>query len=343
MCFQVRLVQQLEAIIRTAAEVLETGMILVLVAVNAGLAWLFLPPALGSALGAIVALRLARGRYGVRLRFAPGLVRALLVESLPIAPALLLSVLYRKLDSLTLAAMRPSREVGLYGSAAQPIEYYFLTTALFINVLFPLLSRAYGRAEQQKFLELYRRGAEALVAFTVILPVPLLFSAGPLVRQVYGPGYSRAAVPMVLLSVAMVFLVIAVWQSLALLIGGYQKVTLHYNLAAVVVAPMLCVGLIARFGIVGAGCAAVGTGVFVVAASAHAVRRHLGIRLDVRGLSRVLAAAAVALAATGLVAWLHARQVLPAPWPLLATVTLVAYVGALLGLRVPRTLREVLA
>lgn len=341
--FQVRLVQQVEAFIRTGAELLETAAILVLVAVNADLVWLFVPPVVGSALGALVAFRLARGRFGVRIRFSRALVRMLMRESLPIAPALLLSVLYRKLDSLSLAAMRPSRDVGLYGSAAQPIEYYFLTTALFINVMFPLLSRAYGDQERQRFLNLYRRGAEALIAVTVIVPVLLLFAARPLVRQVYGPGYAQAAVPLLLLSVAMVFLVLAVWQSLVLLIGGYQRATLHYNALTLLVAPVLCVGLIAQFGIVGAGCAAVGIAVFVVAASAWAVRRHLGIRLEVRGVVRVLAAAAASVAITGAVTVLPESQGLVAPWPLLMIVALVAYVAALFVLRVPRTLREVLA
>lgn len=341
-CFQVRLVQQVEAFVRTGAEVLETASILALVAVNAGVAWLCLPPAVGSALGAVVAYRLARG-YGLQARFSRGLVRTLMRESLPIAPALLLAVLYRKLDSLTLAVMRPSREVGLYGSAAQPVEYYFLTTALFINVMFPLLSRAYGQQERARFLDLYRRGGEALLAVTAIVPVVLVFAAGPMVRQVYGPGYARAAVPLVLLSVAMVFLVLAVWQSLALLVGGCQRVTLHYNALALVVAPVLCVGLISRFGLVGAGCAAVGIAVLVTAASAYCVRRHLGIGLEARGLSRVLTAAAVPLVISGTVTWLHASKGMFAPWPLVMILALVTYVAALFVLRVPHALREVLA
>lgn len=337
-CFQVRLVQQVEALIRTGTEALETAAILVLVALNAGLVWLFVPPVAGTALGAALAFAVARGRYAVRPRFAPARAGGLLREALPIAPALLISMLYRKLDGLSLAVFRPSREVGLYGSAAQPVEYYFLTTALFMNVMFPLLSRAYGHGEQATFRRLYRRGAEVLVAVTLIVPVALLFTAGGLVRQVYGADYAGAATPLLLLSVAMVLLVVAVWQSLALLVAGHQRVTVSYNAAALLVAAVLCVLLVRDLGLLGAGLTAVGTAAFVAAASALTVRRRLGVWPDARGLARVLAAGGVTCAVTGVLA-----AAVTLPWSVLAAVAIAVYGVALFGLRVPGAFREVLA
>jgi O-antigen/teichoic acid export membrane protein len=342
-CFQVRLVQQLEALLRTGAEVLETAAILALIAAHAGLAWLFVPPAAGSALGALVAYVLARHRFGARPAFAGRHVRMLMREALPVAPALLIGVLYRKLDGLSLAALRPSRDVGLYGSVAQPVEYYFLTTALFINVVFPLLSRAYGREDRVRFRDLYRRGAEILVIATLVVPVALPFVAQPLIRQVYGGEYTGAAAALELLSVAMVLSVVAVWQAMVLLVSGHQRVTLRYNVTALLVTLVLCVALVGRFGLVGAGVAAVGTAAFVVVVSTVAVRRYLDVRLDAGRLARVVAAGAATVAATGALAWAHGRHLLAVPWPLLLTVALVGYVLAMLAVRAHRGLRGVFA
>ncbi len=342
-CFQVRLVQQLEALLRTGAELLETAAILALVATHAALVWLFVPPAAGSALGALVAYALARGRYAARPVFAGRRVGMLMREALPVAPALLVSVLYRKLDGLSLAALRSPREVGLYGSVAQPVEYYFLTTALFINVVFPLLSRAYGREDRAWFRDLYRRGTEILVIGTLVVPVALPFVARPLIRQVYGGKYTEAAPALELLSVAMVLSVVAVWQAMVLLVTGHQRVTLRYNLTALLVTLVLCVALVGRFGLIGAGVAAVGTAVFVVLMSTVAVRRYLDVRLDTARLARVGAAGAVALAATGALSWAHGRHLLVVPWPLLLTAALAGYVLALLSMRAHRGLREVFA
>jgi O-antigen/teichoic acid export membrane protein len=320
--FQVRLVQQWEAILRTGAEVIETAAILVLVGRHASLAMLFVPPAVMTALAAVAGVLVVRHRYGRRLRFARERVKGLLIQALPIAPALLIGVLYHKLDSITLAALRPSRDIGLYSSAAQPIEYAFLTTALVMNTVFPLMSSAYSHGERDRFATLYRRGTESLIIITIAVPLVLLFVAEPLVVQVFGAPYADAATPLVLLSVAMVPLTVTVWQSLALLVGGFQSVTLQYNVATLIVSALLCVVLIAAFGMNGAGWAAVGTAVFAVLASTRAVWRRMGVRLQVAPMARI--AIATATGAAVLVAGKSAHL----PWLALAAIGLAAFAVA---------------
>ena len=310
--FQLRLAQHYEAWVRAGTELLETAAVLVLVAAQASLIWLFVPAAAGTALAAAMIVLLARFRFGAVLRFDRRRVRPLLIAALPIAPALLVGVLYRKMDSLALAALRPSVDVGIYGAAVQPIDYAFLSTALLMNVAFPLMSAAHGRGDLVRFAVLYRRGAESLVLLTLALPLVLLFVARPLAVRVFGPSYAAADVPLVLLSVALVPLVISVWQSLALLLGGHQKVTLYYNLAALAVSALLSTVLVLAFGIVGAGVAAVVTGLFVMTASGVALHRLMGVRLEIRPLLRIAGTAGIAggvltlLSLTGVTWWLLA-------------------------------------
>lgn len=323
--FQVRLVQQYEAWVRTGTELLETAAILLLIGVQAPLLWLFVPPAAGTALGAAVVAALARYRFGRRLRFDGQRARVLLIAALPIAPTLVIGVLYRKLDGLSLAAQRPAEDVGIYSSAMQPVDYAFLSTALLMNVAFPLMSAAHGRGDVDRFLRVYRRGTEALVLITVALPVILLFVARPLAVQVFGPAYSAADLPLVLLSIAMVPLVVTVWQSLALLLGGHQRATLWYSLAALAVSAALSVPLVALFGMAGAGVAAIGTALFVMAASTVALRRLMGVRLETAPLARIGVAAALTTGVLG------ALSLTALPWPLLAAAGVLAYGAAARG------------
>lgn len=320
--FQVRLAQQYEAWVRTATELLETAAILLLVAVEASLVWLFVPPAAGAALAAAGTLALARYRFGRRLRFDGRRTRRLLLAALPIAPTLVIGVLYRKLDSLSLAAQRPADEVGVYGSAMQPVDYAFLSTALLMNVAFPLMSAAHGRGDLARFVVVYRRGTEALLLITAFLPVILLFVARPLSVEVFGTAYARADVPLVLLAMAMIPLVVTVWQSLALLLGGHQAVTLYYSVATLAVSAILSATLVAAFGILGAGLAAIGTALFVMGASTLALRRLMGVRLEPGPLLRIGWTAALT---TGV---LVALSLTALPWPLLFVAGLLAYCAA---------------
>ena len=183
-CFQVHVVQQYEAVVRVSAEALETGLVLLLIGLQAGFLWLFAPPVAGLLLGLVLAVVFARRRFALRLRPVRGRLRYLVLEALPLGPALLIGVLYLKLDTLILAALRPSRDVGIYGSAYQPVEYLFLATAVIINVMFPLLARSIAHGNRDQFIAMYRRSTELLVIVT------LLRAAGVRLRR---PGRGPAA------------------------------------------------------------------------------------------------------------------------------------------------------
>lgn len=335
--FQVRLVQQYEAAIRVLAEALETGMVLALVLLGASLPWLFVPPLAGVLVGSAIALALARRRCALRLAFRRGLVRRLVREALPLGPALLIGVLYLKLDSLVLAVMRPERDLGLYGSAYQPVEYLFLASAVLVNVVYPMLARAHADGDRQDFLRLYRRGTEVLVALTLIVPVSALFVARPLVSTVYGRDYAQAAAPFQLLCVCLVLMTVNAWQSLVLLSGGFQSLTLRYNAIALVLSLVLCIPLVHLIGMVGAAVAAVGTGLFVLFVSTALVRRRMAAALEPSVLLRIGGAATAAILVLAL---LHRGGV---PWFLLPVCGLVAYAAVLARTGFHRAVREALA
>jgi O-antigen/teichoic acid export membrane protein len=160
---------------------------------------------------------------------------------------------------------------------------------MLVQLMFPLLARWY-LADRPRFLVVYRRGAQALLA--VVLPVPIvaLLIADPLVLALYAPEFAPSAGPLRVLSLALVLLIVGAWQSFALLAAGKQRIALVYDAAALVVNVVLNVTLILWLGYIGAALTAVATAAFVCICATIATRRVLGISLDAFGLGKVLLA-----------------------------------------------------
>ncbi|MEO7446793.1 MAG: oligosaccharide flippase family protein [Humibacillus sp.] len=334
--FHARVAQQYDAVVRVAAEAVETTLVLGLIVVGASLPWLFVAPLVGLVVGTCLAVGLTGRRFAVRPSFDVTLVRGLVREALPLGPSLMIGVLYLKLDSFVVAALRPTRDLGLYGAAYQPIEYVFLGSAVFINVLYPMAAAAWTGPSRARFVEIYRRGTELLVALMLTVPIVVTVVADDLVRLAFGPAYAASAVPLTVLGLAVVLMTVNAWQSLVLLAGGHQRVTLRYNLVALALSLALCLVLVPAVGLVGAAVAAVVTGVFVLWASTRAVRRHMDVTLEPTRIVRLVTLAAVCTA----VLW--ALDVVGVVWPVAVVLALTAYAAGLLRTGFLRTVKEAL-
>jgi O-antigen/teichoic acid export membrane protein len=325
--FQVRLAMHYDALVTVAAQTLDTALILWLASRQAGLLPFVAAPVVSGFAGAALAALVARLRFrttlALDLRRLPGLLR----DSFPVGMTLLLAVAYLKLDGILLGIMAHPEDVGIYGAAYKPIEYLLLAGAVLVQPMFTLLARWHGH-DPRRFTFVYRRGAEALLAYALPVAVVTAFVAEPLVRLLYAPGFGPAAVPMRLLAVAMVFMILSAWQGFALLAGGHQRVALLYDAAGLVVNVALNLVLIRWLGYLGAALAALATSVFVAGCAVFAARHFLGVSLSQPALQR-LALANVALAAC---LWLALR--LGWPWPVATALGALAYPVWLLACRV---------
>ena len=305
--FHVRVQQQYEALVRVIVEALETTLVLVLIVKGASLVTLMAAPPAAAGIGVALAYVLARRRYGrlprLQLRVAPTLLR----EALPIGLTLLLAAAYLRSPALLVASLRDAAEAGFYGAAYQPVEYLLLASAVVINVLLPLLSRAFV-ADTARFATLYRRGTEALLALTIPVAAVIVVAGPALVGAVYGPEFEASATPLRLLGVALVPMVMNFWHSIVLLAGGQQRLTLAYDLLAFAVTIVLCVALIPTFGARGAAVSLLATSVVVVACAVVATAVRLDVTVD---LARVGAIVGLGLLAGG--ASFGLASVVPAP------------------------------
>lgn len=324
--FEVRLAMQYEALVLVLAQAFDTALILALIASGAGLVQLVAAPVASAAVAALLALWLARGRFGTRLAIDPRRIPRLLRDAAPVGVALLIAVAYLKLDSVLLGVLATPHDVGIYGSAYRPIEYLLLGSGVLITPLFPLLSRWHGM-ERTWFSAVYRRGTDALVAAWLPVPVLLFWIADPLVAAVYGAAFAPAAVPLRLLAIALVMMILAAWQGLTLLAAGRQPLTTIYNAAGLGVNVALNLVLIPRLGYAGAAWAALATSAFVWACSWICVRRLAAVQGVAGRILPIVAANLVLAIAVG------ALLALGASWWLAALVSSLLYPLVLLGAR----------
>lgn len=316
--FHVRIEQHLEAVVRIAAEVIETALVLFLISRRAPLLHIAAAPAATAVLAAGAAIVLARRRYGLRPRVSRHRLAHLVREALPIGPALLLGVVWLKLGGILLAGFHGGGQVGIYGAAFQPIEYLLLASAILINVLFPVLSEQFATATTA-FSSTYATGTRALLA--AVLPVPVLLATfgESLVTTAYGSGFVASALPLQILSIALVFMVLSVWHGFVLLAAGRQRISLRYEAAALPLAAVLGLALMPRHGAVGAAAATTVTSAAVAVAATACTRRALGVccplvgLLPIAGATGLLAATSAALDASSL------------PWPAALTLAAASY------------------
>jgi O-antigen/teichoic acid export membrane protein len=287
--FQVRVAMQYQAVVDLVVQGVDTVLILALIGLHAGLLPLVAAPVASGAVGVIVAVIIAKTRFGLRLTFDAGRIRPLIVESLPVGLNFMVSIVFLKLDSVLLGFFRPSSEVGIYGAAYKPIEYVLLTSVILVYTLFPLLSRFQG-SDPARFNLVYRRGTEAILAYALPVPVLLAIVAPAMVKAVYAPAFGPSALPLQILGVAVVFMIFSAWQGYVLLAGGRQRVMLAYNAVGMCVNAVLNVVLIIRFGYLGAAASALVSSAFVAACALVAPARLMGSAPDVRRLPRVLLA-----------------------------------------------------
>ncbi len=326
--FAVRVQQQYEAAVRASMSVVELVIVLSLVRSDASLTAIVAAPVAAAGMGAAAAILIAHRTLDLRPRFDRTLVRPLLREALPLAPALAVGVLYLKLDTMMVAIFSSRSAVSDYGAAYLPVEYLLLASAVLIQVLFPLLARHHDR-DAAAFDSVYRSGTELLLSVMLPVPLVLLATARPMIELLYDNDFDGAAAPMIVLSFALGAMVFNAWHSYVMLAVGRQRSMLRFLVIATVTNIAIDVPLVMRFDAIGAAWGTLITSLLLSALAVGAVRETSGA-LTTRSVVRL----GLPLAALGaVVALFHALDL---PWWTVVPAGAPVYVAGLVATGVLR-------
>ena len=254
--------------------------------------------------------------------------RALFVGSLAIGLAIGLSQIYFRIDTLLLAMLRSSEEVGLYGAAYKFIELAQFAVAAVSVSLFPPLAGFVARRDPRT-RGLVQKAFDVLLAGGVFGTILMLLFPSEIITFTAGSEYEDAAPALQLLAPYVLFaaVIAALWP--VLLASGRDRALLATSLGVLVLNVALNLALIPPYGYKAAAVVSVLSEAAVLVPIALAVRRE-GLLPDLGYAPPVAIAGAVMVLAALLV---------PGAAVIAAAVASVAYAAILLV--APGTVNEV--
>lgn len=237
--------------------------------------------ALVSTLAAYLALSVALERYRpialdeVRPRFRSRLWLSSLV---PMALTQGFQQINRYADVLLLGFLSMASDVGVYRVAAQGALLVSLGLAAFNMVVGPISARLYASGQKEALQNLMTRVSRWCLSFAVIVMLAFTVLGEQVLRACFGPGFSVAYLPLIILSVGQV---VSAWVGVAgtlLNMAGFEK---DYTFAVALAGGInvfLNVLLIPAYGPSGAAVATVSSVVFWNFWIWRSVKLKIGIR-----------------------------------------------------------------
>ncbi|HET7292737.1 MAG TPA: flippase [Vicinamibacteria bacterium] len=205
----------------------------------------------------VAALVLARARGVAAAGVSGGAARRALQRAYPAGIAILLSMVYFRIDLVLLERLRDDAEVGAYAAAYRLLEGLLFIPAFFMAALFPALSEVSRKPDDLK--RLLEVGLRWMFLLSGLLALMLLVAAPWALWLLYGESYVEAAPALRVLSLALLFIFPNYLLTHLLVATGRQR----WNALIAGVCVLVNVGLnlpaIHRFGALGAAATTVVT------------------------------------------------------------------------------------
>ena len=175
-------------------------------------------------------------RKYIRLSFEFDFVfwRSLLKESLPLALAIIFTVIYFKLDTIMLSLMKPPADVGIYNLSYKFLESLLFFPAMFIGLVMPLMSK-YALLFREKFNKVIQESLDILLFFIVPLIVGTIFLSKEIVVLIAGKDFLLSAGVLNLLIIAggIIFLGV-LFSNMIISLREQKKLIYIYGTGAVI-------------------------------------------------------------------------------------------------------------
>jgi O-antigen/teichoic acid export membrane protein len=253
--------------------------------------------------------------------------RGLVVGSLVIGLAIALSQIYFRIDTLLLALIRSSEEVGLYSAAYKFIELAQFTSAAVAVSIFPPLAN-FIAAGDPRARELVQKSFDVLLAASVFTGLLMLAFPEEIITFTAGDEFRDAAPALQLLAPYVLFGFVngILWR--VLLASERDRTLLWVAVGVLVLNVALNLALLPEYGYKAAAVVSVVSEAVILVPIALAVRRE-GL-LPNLGYAPLVALAGLALA---VILWY-----VPGPAAVVGVIGACVYGGILLA--VPGTVRE---
>ena len=244
------------AVVKSLALIAVSSCKIALIYVNAELVWFVLVTGLEALLVVIGFTWLGLSKLGSNLigRVDLRLAIKLLRESWPMLVSSVAVCGYMKLDAVMLKVLMNDESVGVYVAATRLVSSVFVVAIIISNTIFPVLIHI-GR-ENDQFKTLSKDLFNFLGSLGVVVALLFTFSAGPIMKIIYGAPYEGGAGVLMITSwvIPFVFFNNLAWKYHV--VDSTQRLGMYRVFVGLVLNVMLNLILIPMYGLLGA---AIGT------------------------------------------------------------------------------------
>ncbi|MEP7358090.1 MAG: flippase [Anaerolineales bacterium] len=294
------------AVVLAATSILKLAGAAGVVALGQGLAVMAGVWLLGSCLGAAALLLIA-------LRGAGGLHKADLTDWhlvrdnwRPAGSLLFITTLLAfesQTDTLVLSKYHTEAQVGWYNGATTLAYSLLVLSQAYRLAVYPLMTR-YALDSKEKLAELYRQSLRYIAILALPMSAGLLVLGPQLVRFAFGSDFAPAALPLQILSLALLFLFLNEPSARMMLVADRQRPLSIFLISSTAVNIMLNFILTPPFGPTGAALARVAsTCVFSLLIFAYVTKNLTAARISSSLVYSVLATVAMAVLVTVVRSW----------------------------------------
>jgi O-antigen/teichoic acid export membrane protein len=297
--------------------VLTLGLTVAVLEVGGGLYAVLLAYVAGNGLTLLVDFVGVRGaglRVFLDLRYCARLLRGTAL----VGAAIMMASLYFRIDTVLLAALRPSSDVGLYSSAYKFLDLALVVAGAVIGSLFPHLTREL--AKKNTDTSQVQHMFNVLLSFGAAIAVVVWMHAGHLIELGSGSEYLPATTALRLLAPAILVSFVSGLFSGMLLAGHQERLVLLVATVTFVLNVGLNLVLIPAYGYNAAAATTLGTGVAWTVLVVICVRRAFRITVSPSFVPQVAVASAVMVAVLAFC---------PGPWLLVDACAVAAFVVVL--------------
>jgi len=180
------------------------------------------------------------------------LAKELILFSLPLFTAIILSIVISSTDTLMLGYFKTAKEVGLYKVAYPLASYISLILAAAGFIYFPIATGLYSGNLTSELKKMYSVTTKWVFSVTLPLFFLIFFAPKPTLYFLFGPNYIQAASALRILALGFFIHTFLGLNGQSLIVLGKAKLIMLNNFVIAILNVILNLQLIPKFGLEGA-------------------------------------------------------------------------------------------
>lgn len=231
----------------------------------------------------------------LKYRFDIDLWKNVLIKSIPYGLALILNMVYFRIDSVILFYMSGPKEVGIYGVAMKMLEQFTILPLYFMNSVLPVLTKAV-KENSERYKRIIRYAFDFLAALAVPMVVGGVILAYPIIFVIsdeqflsrLSEGFYGSDIAFQILIFAILFQFLNVLFAFILIAVNKQSRLLYINAIGATLNIIANFMLIPHFGFRGAAITSVASELFILIATYTMAKRHLDFKINFFSLIKIV-------------------------------------------------------